>query len=119
MAVPRCPLPAAELTVAMYLQMLAERSKSYSPFKKASAAIAFFQKVNLHHHRPTRAPAVEMVRAAAIRKFGTAPKKRKTPFIWVNVVAFAKAYRVQQQVRLLPPGGGHHGSGYVRGYVQV
>ena len=76
----------------MYLQLLAERSNSYSPFKKASAAIAFFQKVNLFHHLPARALAVEMVRQAAIRKFGTAPKKRKTPFIWKNVVAFAKAY---------------------------
>ena len=80
LAQPRCPLPAAEITVAMYLQLVVGRSKSYSPFKKASAAIAFFQKVNLHNHLPTRAPAVEMVRQAAIRNFGLAPKNRKAPF---------------------------------------
>ena len=38
-----------------------------------------------------------MVRQAAIRKFGLAPKNRKTPFSWKNVASFAMAYGVHQQ----------------------
>ena len=51
---PRCPLPAADITVAMFLQLLVEKSVTFAPVKKASAAIAFFQKVNLFDHLPTR-----------------------------------------------------------------
>ncbi len=40
--VPRCSLPASQMTVAMYLQSVVDRSKSYAPVKSHSAAIACF-----------------------------------------------------------------------------
>ena len=51
--VPRCPLPADEMTVALYLQLVVERANTFTPVKSASDAIAYFQKINLHHHLPT------------------------------------------------------------------
>ena len=95
MARPRCPLPADDFTVALYLQLVVERSKSLAPVNCASAAIAFFQKVNLYNHLPTQSPVVGMVRQAAARKFGLTSKERKEPFLWAHVVAFAQAYGVQ------------------------
>ena len=97
LARPRCPLPADDFTVALYLQSLVERSKTFAPVKSASATIASFQKVNLFNHLPTQSPAVGMVRQAAARKFGLTPKGRKEPFQWAQVVAFAQAYGVQHQ----------------------
>ncbi len=72
-----------------------ERSKTFAPVKSASAAIAFFQKVNLFSHLPTQSLGVGMVRQAAARKFGLTPKGRKEPFQWAHVVAFDQAYGVQ------------------------
>jgi len=40
--VPRCPLPAQDTTVSLYLQNVVERSKSFAPMKSALVAIAFF-----------------------------------------------------------------------------
>ncbi len=74
-----------------------ERSKSFTPVKSASVAIAFFHKVNLYNHLSTQSPAVSMVRQAVARKFGLTPKGRKEPFQWAHVVAFAQAYGVQHQ----------------------
>ncbi len=62
---------------------------SFAPVKAASAAIAFFQKVNLFDHEPTQCPAACLVRNAAMRKYGLDPKIRKKPLEWDNVVLFA------------------------------
>ena len=65
--------------------------------KSHSAAIAYFQKVNLFNHLPTQFPVICMVRQAATRKFGLSPKNRKAPFKWADVVMFAIAYGVLHQ----------------------
>jgi hypothetical protein len=65
--------------------------------KSASAAIAFFQKVNMYNHLPTQSPAVSMVRQAATRKFALTPKGRKDPFQWTQVVSFALVYGMHNQ----------------------
>ena len=95
LAVPRLPLPASDATVAMYLQSVMNSAKTFGPVKAASAAIAFFQKVNLFDHDPTNCPTACLVRNAATRKFGLTPKNRKQPFEWENVVLFAEAYGVK------------------------
>ncbi len=94
---PRIPLPAPDDSVAMYLQSMVNDAKSFAPVKAASAAIVFFQKVNLFDHEPTHCPAACIVRNAAMRKFGLDPKIRKGPFEWDSVVLFAEAYGVRQQ----------------------
>ena len=86
---PRVPLPASDTSVVMYLQSVANNAKSFAPFKAASAAIAFFQKVNLFDHEPTQCQAACLVWNVA--------KNRKEPFEWENVVLFAEAYGVRQQ----------------------
>ena len=58
----RCPLPVTDLSVVLYLQSVADEAKFFAPLKSHSAAIAFFQKVNLFNHLPTQIPAVSMVR---------------------------------------------------------
>jgi hypothetical protein len=94
---PRIPLPALDASVAMYLQSVDNDAKSFAPVKAASAAIAFFRKVNLFDHEPTQCSAACLVRNAAMRKFGLKPKNRKEPFEWDNVVLFAEAYGVRHQ----------------------
>jgi hypothetical protein len=89
MDVPRCPLPASEMTLALYLRSVIERFKSYGPVKSHPAAIAFYQKVNLFGHLPTRSPAVNMVRQTVARHFGLGTRNRKDPFRWDHVVSFA------------------------------
>jgi hypothetical protein len=93
----RCPLPASDITVAFYLQSVADGAKPFALVESHSAAIAFFQKVNLFNHLPTQSPAVCMVRQARIRKFGLSPKNRKAPFKWADIVMLATAYGVLQQ----------------------
>ena len=90
--VPRSFLPASEVTVALYLANLAEQATSFSVIKSASAAIAYHQKINLYGHNPTISPLATFVRAAFARRLGTAPKNRKAPFLWADVVRFATAY---------------------------
>jgi hypothetical protein len=85
----RCPLPATDFAVALYLQSVADGAKSFAPAKNHLAAIASFQKVNLFNHLPTQSPVVCMVRQATTRKFGLSPKNRKAPFKWADVVIFA------------------------------
>ena len=80
LAVPRVPLPATDGTVAMYLQSVVNGAKTFAPVKAASAAIAFYHKINLFSREPTLTPAVCLVREAAIRRFGLSPKNRKEPF---------------------------------------
>ncbi len=80
--VPRCPLPADEMTVALYPYSVVERSNTFAPVKSASAVIAYFQKINMHEHLPTQSATVGMVRQAATRKFRLTPKGRKEPFQW-------------------------------------
>jgi integrase len=65
--------------------------------KAASAAIAFYQKINLFSHEPTQSPAVCLVREAATRRFGLNAKNRKEPFEWAQVVRFAEAYGSRHQ----------------------
>jgi hypothetical protein len=98
LAQPRVPLPASDVSaMAMYLQSDANIAKTFAPVKSASAAIAFFQKINLLSHDPTLSPAVCIVRSAAMRRFGLNPKNRKDPFEWGQVVRFAEAYGVRQK----------------------
>jgi len=42
LARPHCPLPANNFTVALYLQQVVERSKSFAPVTSAPTTIAFF-----------------------------------------------------------------------------
>ena len=64
----------------MYMQSVANNAKTFAPVKAASAAIAFYQKINLFSHEPTQSPAACLVREAAIRRFGLNPKNRKELF---------------------------------------
>jgi hypothetical protein len=68
-------------------------AKMFAPVKAASAAIAFYQKINLFDHEPTQSPAVCLVRGAAMRKCGLNPQKRKEPFEWEQVVSFCRSLR--------------------------
>ena len=43
-------------------------AKTFAPVKAASAAIAFYQKINLFSHEPTQSSAVNIVREAAARR---------------------------------------------------
>jgi hypothetical protein len=55
--VPRVPLLAVDGTMAMYLQSVVNGAKTFAPVKAASAAIAFYQKINLFStspHKPRR-----------------------------------------------------------------
>jgi hypothetical protein len=97
LAEPRVPLPASDATVALYLQSVANAAKTFAPVKAASAAIAFYQKINLFTHEPTQSPAVAIVRSAAMRRFGLNTVNRKEPFQWEQVVRFAEAYGVRHQ----------------------
>ena len=94
---PRRPLPADDITVALYLQSLMDVANSYSTIKSASASIAFFHKINLFTNHPTGAPEVCMVRTAAARKFGLSPKRIKEPFLWAQLVDFALLYGMHKQ----------------------
>jgi hypothetical protein len=85
------------MAVALYLRSVVERSKSYAPGKIHSAAIAFYKKLNLFGHLPTRSPAVNMVREVAARHFGLGTRNRKEPFSWDLVVAFALVHGVNNR----------------------
>jgi hypothetical protein len=83
--------------VAIYLQVIMDKAKTSAPIKSVSAAIAFYQKVNLYNHNPIMPPEACMVRRDAARKFGHIPLGRKTPFAWSHLVLFAEAYGVRHQ----------------------
>ena len=87
---PRCPLPASEVTVALYLQYVADSATSFSAVKSASAAIAYFQRINLYSHEPTMGQLASFVRNAAMRRLGLAPRARKAPFTWDDILRFAR-----------------------------
>ncbi len=97
LAEPRASLPASDGTVALYMQSVMNGAKTFAPVKAASAAIAFYQKINLFDHEPTLSPAVCLVRGVAMRKFGLNPKNRKEPFEWDQVVSFVEANGVRHQ----------------------
>ena len=78
--------------MALYLAHVAEGASSFAVVKTASAAIAYYQKINLFEHNPTVSPLAAFVRAAFARRLGTAPKQRKAPFLWTDVMRFAVAY---------------------------
>ena len=82
---PRCPLPASETTVALFLQQVADEAQSFSVIKLASAAIAYYQKINLFDHNPTIGPLASFVRKSAMRRLGLAPLRRKAPFQWSDI----------------------------------
>jgi hypothetical protein len=81
--------------VALYLQSVVNRARTFAPVKATSAAIAFYQRVNLFDHGPTQCPAVCLVRNAAMRRFGLTPNNRKEPFVWADVDFFTEAYGVR------------------------
>ena len=97
LARPRSVLPADDLTVAIYFQVMMDKAKKIASIKSASEAIAFYQKMNLYIHNPTMAPEASMVQRAAARKFGLTPLGRKTPFAWSRRLLFAEAYGVRHQ----------------------
>ncbi len=65
--------------------------------KATSAAIAFYQKINLFAHESTQSPTVCIIRNAAMRKFGLDAKSQKETFEWDDVVNFAVAFGIRQQ----------------------
>ena len=64
---------------------------SFSAVKSASAAIAYFQRINLYSHNPTMGQLASFVRNAVMRRLGLAPRSRKTPFTWDDILRFARA----------------------------
>ena len=94
---PRRPLPADDLTIALYFQSLMGKANSFSAMKRASACIAFFHKINLLNNHLTMAPKVCMVRTATAIKFGLSAKRVKEPFLWFQLVDFAALYGSQNQ----------------------
>ncbi len=97
LARPRATLRAEDITVAMYLQVVMDRAKTFAPIKSASAAIAFHQKVNLYRRNPTMAPEACMVRRATAKNFGLSPLGRKAPFLLAHLMLFFDAYGVSEQ----------------------
>jgi hypothetical protein len=93
---PRRPLPAEDITVALYFQSLLDKANPFSTTKSASASIAFFHKINVFANHPTIAPEFCMVRTAA-GKFGLSAKRVKEPFLWSQLVEFASLYGNQNQ----------------------
>jgi hypothetical protein len=85
------PVTRARLYRCTLFAIGSGQAKSFAPVKSHSAAIAYFQKVNLFNHLATQSLAVCMVRQAAIRKFGLSPKNRKTPFKCADIEMFATA----------------------------
>ncbi len=75
-----------------HIQSVENNAKTFAMVKAASAASAFYQKINLFSHEPASSPAACLVREAAIRRFGLNPKNRKEPFEWAQVVKLAEAY---------------------------
>ena len=78
--------------MALYLQHVADSANSFSAVKSASAAIAYFQKINLYTHEPTMGQLASFVRNAAMRRLGLAPRSRKTPFTWDDILRFARRF---------------------------
>ena len=64
---PRCPLPASESTVTLYLQFLTRSAKSYAVVKSASGAIFSFHEAALVPQKeiPTQLSAPSLVREVA------------------------------------------------------
>eukprot|EP00854_Cymbomonas_tetramitiformis_P023794 gene23794-biopygen24617 len=85
---PRCPLPARPKTVAMYLQHLANSSKSLSKATSASGMIFTYHDLSLvpASRIPTCHPLVGLVRRGAQRRIGTNPKNRKEPLEYSFVI---------------------------------
>ncbi len=95
MAFTRAPLSASDATVALNLQSVVIRAKTFAPVKAASATMVFYPRVKNFDHGPTQCPADCLVRNAAMRRFGLTPKNRKEPFVWADVVLFTEAYAVR------------------------
>ena len=93
----RQPLPADDITVALYLQSLIDSAISFSTIKSASASIAFFHKINLFTSHPNRVPEVCIVRTEAAKRFGLLPKRVKVPFLRFQLVDFALLYGIHNQ----------------------
>jgi len=74
-----------------------DKANSLSTIKSASAAIAFFRKINLFNFLPTLAPKECMMRTTTARKFGLSAKRVKDPFLWFQLVDFAILYAIYNQ----------------------
>jgi len=96
LAEPRVSSPASDGSVALYLQSVVNGAKTFAPVKAASAAIAFYQKINLFDHEPTLSPSVCIVRSAAMRRFGLNTTYRKEPFEMGQALDFAEAFGVRR-----------------------
>jgi integrase len=83
------PMPASELTVALYLQQRMNEGNSIAAVKSSSAAISMMHKANLHAEEPTKGLLPGLVRRANRRKFGTAATRDKEPFLWSDAVQLA------------------------------
>ena len=56
--------------MVLYLQHVADSAVSFSAVKSASAAIAYFQRMDLYSHEPTMGQLASFVRNAAMRRLG-------------------------------------------------
>ncbi|CAL5222084.1 g4391 [Coccomyxa viridis] len=81
-------LPAAPLTVALYLLMLTQKANSFSTIKMASAAIAAFHSF-ASQPEVTTAPIVNAIREHAKRKLPDGVNK-KEPLPWEKVEEVCK-----------------------------
>ena len=90
-------LLGADATVALCLQSVVNRAKSFAPVRATPTSIVFYQKTNLFNYEPTPSQAVCIVRSVATRQFGLNNKNRKEPFEREKVVKIAKAYGVWHQ----------------------
>ena len=68
-------------------------AKTFAPVKAASAAIAFYLKINLFDHEPTQSQALCVVRGAVVRKFGLNTNNQEESFEWGKVVDFRGSLR--------------------------
>ena len=87
-AEPKVSLPPSDAMVALYLQAVINGAKTLAPVKAASAAVAFYQKINLFNQEPTQSPAACLMRSAAVRRFGMNVKNHKEPFEWEQATTY-------------------------------
>ncbi|KAK3233117.1 hypothetical protein CYMTET_56568 [Cymbomonas tetramitiformis] len=78
---PRVPVPAAPLTVCLFLQLVASEAKSYAVVKSASGAIFALHEMALvpAAEAPTKHPLAKGVRQSAKRRLGLKLQNQKEP----------------------------------------
>ena len=97
-------MPASGVTVALYLKHVADEASSFPVVKSTSAAITYYQKINLYHHHPTVSHRVSFVRNAVMRRLALAPRSRKNPSQWETIQHLAYTRLGSEQPLLLPTG---------------